>query len=231
MEPSAPCSFSGPLIPRTCPRTWLALESVLLYVVVPVVLWAIRDRIGVVLVPIILVSGFACYAVLGADPAYDRRELTRATGLRQRLRPLAFRLGLATILAVAGILLFRPEQLFDFPRQRTALWALVMVGYPLVSVFPQELIFRAFLAHRYRGLFGRGPRLLLANAVSFGLAHLLFGNWFAPALCTVGGVVLARSYLSSHPRTLLLPCLEHALYGQMLFTVGYGQLLYAGATP
>lgn len=48
------------------------------------------------------------------------------------------------------------------------MWALVIVLYPILSVYPQELIFRAFLFHRYAPLFGNGVGLVAASAAAFG---------------------------------------------------------------
>src|SRR5262249_14321435 len=120
----------------------------------------------------------------------------------------------------------RPDNLFAFPRQRTYLWLLVMLLYPLISVYPQEIIFRAFFFQRYRVLFGDGAGIIVAGAVAFGWAHIIFQNWVAILLTFAGGVLFARTY--QHTRSLLFVAAEHALYGCFLFTVGYGHYLVDG---
>ena len=58
------------------------------------------------------------------------------------------------------------RKLFNFPRATPFFWALVMLLYPLLSVYPQEIIFRSFLFHRYAIIF---PKPWLMVAVSAGL--------------------------------------------------------------
>ena len=74
------------------------------------------------------------------------------------------------------------------------LWLVVIVGYPVFSVYPQELVFRAFLLHRYAPLFRTPRRLAAASAAAFGFAQILFGNVLAVALTLVGGRLFARRY-------------------------------------
>jgi uncharacterized protein len=100
-----------------------------------------------------------------------------------------------------------------------------MVSYPVVSVYPQGLLYRTWILHRYRSVFqpeGASPALLLfASAAAFAATHLLFHSWIAVAATFPGGVLFARRYFNS--RSLLVSSLEHALYGCLLFTIGLGQ--------
>jgi membrane protease YdiL (CAAX protease family) len=94
-------------------------------------------------------------------------------------------------------------------------------------VYPQELIFRTYLFHRYRALFGSDRALVAASAVAFGLAHLFFANWWAPLLSTAGGWLFARTYLRT--RSTLQATVEHGLWGDVVFTVGLGWYFYGGS--
>jgi membrane protease YdiL (CAAX protease family) len=116
--------------------------------------------------------------------------------------------------------------LFGLPRSQPVLWAIIMVAYPLLSAYPQELIFRGFLFHRYGRAFGPAGTIV-ASAAAFGFAHVFFHNWFAVIASTVGGVLFALRYARS--RSLLAATIEHGLYGVLLFTVGLGQFVYHGA--
>jgi membrane protease YdiL (CAAX protease family) len=119
----------------------------------------------------------------------------------------------------------RPEALFQLPRTRTGLWLIIMIAYPLLSVYPQELIFRTFLFHRYRVLLP--PRaLMLTSALAFGYAHIVLHNLPSVLLSTLGGLLFASTYRRS--QSTLLVALEHALYGCFVFSVGLGGLFYAG---
>ena len=101
-----------------------------------------------------------------------------------------------------------------------------MVLYPLLSVYPQELFFRAFFFHRYRRLFGQGMATVVASALLFGFVHIVFGNWISILLSSVGGMLFARTYF--HSGSLALTCIEHALYGNFIFTIGLGEFFFHG---
>jgi membrane protease YdiL (CAAX protease family) len=119
-----------------------------------------------------------------------------------------------------------PERLFHLLRRAPLLWAAVMVLYPVVSAYAQELFYRAFFFQRYRRLLGRGSAAVVVSALLFGFAHIVFGRWIAVALSAAGGVLFARTYLSSS--SLALATIEHALYGDFLFTIGLGEFFYHG---
>jgi uncharacterized protein len=106
------------------------------------------------------------------------------------------------------------------------LWAIVMLLYPLLSVYPQELIFRAYFFHRYQALFGAGWTMIAASALAFGFVHIAFGNWISVVLSTIGGFLFALTYHQSG--SLFLACLEHAFFGNFIFTIGLGQFFYHG---
>ena len=157
-------------------------------------------------------------------------------------RDLGFVLGrflvLAAVLGVAlWFLLGRelwglrfPDLMFPLPRHKPGLWAIIVVGYPLLSVLPQNVVWRVFLMHRYRGLFGGGVLMVAASALTFGAAHAVMLNWFAVVTTLVGGVFFAQTYRRSG--SMLLASIEHALYGLWMFTVGYGLLfLYREVPP
>jgi membrane protease YdiL (CAAX protease family) len=165
-------------------------------------------------------------AVLLRDREFDRESLWRSTALRGHCKELLLSFAAIAVLIAVTLAWLDPEKLFWLPRHRPVLWAVVMVAYPLLSVYPQEVIYRAFFFHRYRSLFGHGRGMILASAVAFGFMHILFRNWIAVALTLAGGLAFARRYDRS--RSLLLTALEHALYGQWIFTVGLGEYFFAG---
>ncbi len=107
------------------------------------------------------------------------------------------------------------------------LWCLVMLLYPLFSVVPQTLIYRAFIFKRYRSLFPRGRILILASAASFSWLHIVMRNPLAPLLTFPAGLLFAWRY--SRTDSVLASAFEHALYGCLIFTVGLGVYFYTGA--
>jgi membrane protease YdiL (CAAX protease family) len=115
---------------------------------------------------------------------------------------------------------------FRFPRERTGLWLAVLLLYPIVSALGQEVISRVFRFHRYRSLFATPARMIVASVAIFSLAHLILGNWQAPLLTLFGGLPFAWTY--SRTRSLPLVALEHGLWGDWLFRVGFGTYFYGG---
>jgi membrane protease YdiL (CAAX protease family) len=135
-----------------------------------------------------------------------------------------FVLGAAVIGVSVRVL--APHLLFRFVRQHPRLWATLMVIYPVLSVYPQGIIYRGFLMHRYTALFGTGWGLIVASAAAFAFMHLIFRNRLAVALTFVGGLLFAWRYQVTG--SLLTSSVEHAFYGCWLFTVGLGDYFYHG---
>lgn len=106
--------------------------------------------------------------------------------------------------------------------------SIITLFYPWVSVYPQNMIYRAFFCQRYRPILGPGWGLILINAVLFSLGHIMFNNWIVLLLTFVGGIIFTRTYLKSH--SLLLATIEHAMYGIFCFYLGIGVFLLYGAS-
>lgn len=203
-----------------------ALECGLLYGVVP----ALIDHYGLKRSLIPMLIGFAAYVLLmlQLDPGFERRRLWNFAGLVAHWRRvlLIFVAGAAAI-AIFTILLV-PDRLFSFPSRAPALYAMVMVLYPVFSVFPQELMFRTYFFQRFAPLFPNPWVMICASALAFGWAHIILGNWIAVVLSAIGGALFAYTY--HHTRSTLAASIEHALYGDFIWTIGLGAFFYAGAT-
>ena len=203
---------------------WLAVEYTLVFFVVAGAFAVAHVPGGPI--PVLLVLAVASVFYLRHQPDFDRRDLWRPAPLRGSLPSMAAMWTLAAAVGLAAIWFYSPPMLFDLPRQQTVLWLAVIVGYPVFSVYPQELVFRAFLLRRYAPLFRTPRRLAAASAAAFGFAHILFGNVLAVALTLVGGWLFARRY--QRTRSLLTVCVEHAGYGLLIFTIGLGRYFYHG---
>ena len=118
-------------------------------------------------IPVLLVAAAAVWAYFRR---FDRHDLWRAGPLRGALPGMLGRWALFSVLAVVGVAVFDPQHLFDLPRRQPWLWLAVLVLYPLLSVYPQEPLSRAFLLRRYAPLFGAGR----------GAAAVAFGEGFRP---------------------------------------------------
>jgi len=112
------------------------------------------------------------------------------------------------------------------PRTRPLVWMMIMLLYP-ISAYAQEVALRTFFFHRYGGLFRRPATRVLVNGVIFGWAHVAVNNWIAVGLAAIAGVLFASTY--ERWRSTWLVSLEHALYGDFVFSVGLGHLFYASS--
>ena len=208
-------------------KALLWLEFTGLFLVVPLVLYVWRrDFADRIIVTLVLVS-VLCLGVLLLDPSFDRRRLWKVEGFGVALRCTLGRFLPAAIVVGIVFALLQPERLFEFPRGNPRLWLVVMVLYPVLSVYPQEIIFRTYLFHRYRDLLPPGWVTILVSGAAFGLAHLFFANWVAPLMTAVGGVLFARTYHET--RSTLPAVVEHALWGDFVFTIGLGWYFWGGS--
>jgi membrane protease YdiL (CAAX protease family) len=95
-----------------------------------------------------------------------------------------------------------------------------------MAVYPQEIIYRAFLFHRYRNLFEDRGYLVHASAVVFSFGHIIYYHPYSMLFTFVGGYLFATTYRRS--RSLLAASFEHSLYGCYLYTIGLGRFFYTG---
>ena len=202
----------------------LCLEFGLLFIAMPL---AVYYRLAPnAPIPFLLVLAFFAWLYLRRDPTFNRVHFVGARDARQQIEPVVVRSALACSFLGMAVWRFAPELLFSMVRRAPLLWAMAMLLYPLLSVYPQELIFRAYFFQRYRPLFGVGWPMITASALAFGFVHIIFGNWIAVVLSLAGGFLFAITYHDSG--SMLLACLEHAFYGNFIFTIGLGEFFYHG---
>ncbi len=203
----------------------LSMEFSALFVGVPLlVYYRLMPNLPI---PYLLFAAVAVFLILRSDPSFDSSHLVSWHNVRSQLLPLLVRDALFLAFLGLAVRVFAPQLLFSFLKRAPGLWALVMLLYPLVSVYPQELIYRAFFFHRYAPLFGSGLLMIAASAFAFGFVHIIFGNWLAVILSIIGGFLFSLTY--QHSGSLLLACLDHALFGNFIFTIGLGQFFYHGS--
>ncbi|HTQ97935.1 MAG TPA: CPBP family intramembrane glutamic endopeptidase [Candidatus Acidoferrum sp.] len=175
-------------------------------------------------IPYLLLAALIIFLLLHRDPTFELSRLISTQGIARNLPKLLFRDAIFLLLLGIAVRVFAPDLLFSLIKRSPAFWALIMLLYPLLSVFPQELLYRAFFFHRYRSLFGSGWGMILASALAFGFVHIIFGNWLSVGLCVIGGFLFSLTYQRSG--SLLLACIDHALFGNFIFTIGLGRFFY-----
>jgi membrane protease YdiL (CAAX protease family) len=200
---------------RPGPKWLLLSEFLLLFTAVPALILFLRER----WLMIALLWGGSILAYI-----YLRMSRRPDEGPRVPFRDMIKRVlaRFAVIAPVVTILVWAlaPEDFLSFPRENPRIWILVMTLYPLLSVWPQEVLYRALIYKRYAPVFGEGRGYVIASALAFGYMHIIFLNWIAVAMTLVGGYIFADNYRKG--RSLALVSMEHALYGCLVLPSGSG---------
>ena len=235
-----PNSESAPLVvaaggtlhrapPSAARRTWLIVELLVLFIAAPLAMDAAVHQAGIPLFVALLPVLGIVLAILLADRTFSLKiELSR--GFR-----LSILLSILLVFATGALGVWawlketHPSWLFEFPRNRPELWLTVMLGYPVVSVATQEIVYRTFFFHRYGPLFGdwHGAAIAL-NGVLFGFGHIVIGQPFAVVATMLGGCLFAARYLET--RSFWAVFLEHTLWGAFVFTIGLGRYFFTGVS-
>lgn len=202
----------------------LAIEFFAVYAGIPLLIYFRRIPNQPILY--LLVAGLLSFLLLRSDAQFPMAKLFSWGNYRSLLSSILIRNAICLVFLSVAVRLLAPQYLFSLIKRSPALWLLIFFLYPLVSVYPQELFYRAFLFHRYKPLFGSGWGMVAASALAFGFVHIIFRNWLAVGLCLIGGVLFSLTYQTSD--SLLLTCLDHAIFGDFLFTIGLGQFFYHG---
>jgi len=205
-------------------RLGLWLEFFSIYIALPLLMatvlpaWSIWPALSVVTL-------LAVY-LLQRTQGFDWRRLKEGRWVEDSRASLLFVLLTAALSSVLVHYLL-PGQFLGIPRQTPGVWLLILLLYPLFSALPQELIFRVLFVERYGSLFPNTGWLITINAACFGLAHVFYGNWTAPILSSLGGLVFAWAYVCR--RSFAYAVLLHAVAGQIIFSSGLGVLFYHAA--
>ncbi len=202
----------------------LAIELCLLFIAIPLCLFFL---IPLPILPILWGFAALCRYVLMRDLGFDKSNLWRSNAIVQYLKPMFIRFIIFTIFLTIVISITAPDLLFNLIKQKPALWLVIIILYPILSVYPQELIYRAYFFHRYHQLFPHRWIMVVISGLAFGFMHIIFHNWIAVFLTTIGGTLFAYTYNRS--KSTLLVSIEHSLFGCLMFSLGLGQFFYIGS--
>ncbi len=203
-------------------RLWAEFAG--LYVAIPLAMafalpsdtlwWGLAGLFALAVLLLSLADGFSWRSLIAAPAVPDWPALAGFVAL-------------AAAISVGLVLWLRPYALFGMPLHNRELWLAIMALYPLLSAFPQEVVFRVLFFRRYGALFNGSHLAIAANAAAFSLAHLFYWNWPAIVLTALGGAVFAWAYREKG--SFLFAWLLHAVAGQIVFTSGLGRYFYHGA--
>ena len=200
------------------------LELVIIFFMVPILFLVIPTRIPKL--PCLILISAVCCVLLLKDNTFLRSQFYDLKPISTFFKAILLRT-LLIGLSLAGIaLIMKPEALFYFPKTKTTFWMLMVLLYPILSAYPQELIYRGYFFHRYKGIFRNRDSMIWASTFAFAFMHIIFENPVAPLLTLPGGYLFAKTY--ERTRSLAVVGIEHAIYGDLIFTIGLGMYFYKG---
>lgn len=146
---------------------------------------------------------------------------------KKNLKEILVRWVICSIFILLFTYYFDPDRFLYLVLNKPEIIPTIMIGYPIASALPQEFIFCTFFFARYRTLFTSDRAIVLASAVVFAYAHVLYINPIAPTFSLFGGLIFAYTYLKT--KSLALVTIEHGLYGNTLFLSGLGWYFFHGS--
>lgn len=198
-------------------------ELLLLFVLFPLSVFVWISQLSDWLMPLLFMTGVACLCVLINDKQFNKLRLWNWQDFSHHFRhAMKLFLPWASVVALFTYL-FLPELFLQWPLERPELWVATLLVYPIVSVIPQEIIFRTFFFHRYKKIMPAKRTRWLVSTFLFGLAHVVYGNWIAVVATWFGGALFGYRYMTTRSTPLVV--IEHTLWGSLLFTVGFGTFL------
>lgn len=208
-------------------RLKLWCEMLVLFAVLPLAVCAMLYDMSTWLMPLLCAVGGVCLVVLLSDHNFQRIRLHNVQAFQSSFtQVLKMFVPGASVIALA-IYWFWPEYFLALPTQNPSLWLATLLVYPVISVIPQEIIFRTYFFHRYKHILPSKRKRWALSSFFFGAAHVVYGNWIAVILSGFGGLLFGYRYMKS--RSTLAVVFEHTLWGSFLFTVGMGSFFLSKA--
>ena len=201
-------------------------ELLVIFFILPMVAYQFRAHLSNWLFPALIILMAICTHLLLTDPHFKRFRLTSLGEFSTVKRRLFTTFFAGAMFSAMFYGLLSQGNWFALPLHSPLDWLMLLLAYPILSVLPQELIFRSYFFHRYKRILPSKNKRIILSAVVFALAHCVYDNWVAVALSFVGGLLFAYTY--AHSRSLAVCVLEHSLWGLWMFTIGVGSYLDSG---
>lgn len=216
----------------------LITEFILLYLGIPVFLRILPiatkrmtgHAFSLPVIPVLLIIFVVIFFILLKDKSFDKKAFVRMPSIKANPKPylqIAIRFIIGASLLTVLLYFIKPEAILSFPKNKPQFWCVVMCCYPLISVYPQGVIYRALYEHRYAKCFPISLQIFI-GALAFACAHIPFGNIYAILFTFIGGIMFLSTYRATN--SLILAAIEHALFGDFLFTIGWGQFFFHAGT-
>ena len=191
-----------------------------LFWLIPVLLYVFREQTAPLIIPFIVLVALLCSCILWRDEKLQKQWQRAKNMKRKHLRPLWQTFAILGLLIAAFTYIYTPDTFLDFPLNHTISWLAIIVVYPLLSVIPQEVIFRIYFFHRFKNLFASKLSCAWLSSISFGFAHLIYGNWIAVVFSFFGGLIFSYRFIQT--KSIAVVMIEHTMWGLFLFTIGLG---------
>jgi membrane protease YdiL (CAAX protease family) len=176
--------------------------------------------VPVPLLVILLIVGITVHLFLHYDPSFNKNNLYNwKSGRREIGRIILLFIPLAALMVIL-IWQIDKTKLFYLPTTSPLFLLMISIFYPVFSVVPQGLAYRALFFHRYGSLFPGNTLRIVISAILFSSGHILYKNALVLLLAFLAGLIFAYRYYKT--KSLLISILEHSLYGVWLFTCGLG---------
>jgi uncharacterized protein len=203
-------------------KLFLWIEMALLYILVPLVVGLTIHNVSWLLVLGGITVCAARWLFLRGNFSASNFWHCEDKDLEQhQFKQVILRFLICALVVIALTTAFFPEKLFALPWRMPLEGGLLLATYATLSVYPQELLYRAFFLRRYQELFPNGQGLWLTNTIVFAWLHVIYRNPLAVGLTLVGGWFFTQTY--ARTRSMRLVCFEHTLYGGLIFCVGLGE--------
>lgn len=197
-----------------------SLEIFVFFIIIPIILIPTKSNIAMFSTLTVVAMIAACYIKYKKNNLFNLKDFK----FDKYFKVIFYKfLVIATLILIFSYF-FDSTKFLNFPRSHFFVWLLIMILYPILSAFPQEIIYRSFFFKRYGNLFKNKKILIFVNAFLFSFAHIIYLNPIVIIFTFIGGLIIAESY-SKH-NSLIKASIEHGLYGDIVFTSGLGTYFY-----
>ncbi len=203
------------------------IEFLSLYLIMPILL-AVFSPSKRIAIPVLLIATGPTILLIKSKsnahktPVFFQNEKPESVG--KYLAIIFTRFAITSAILWFLLAQINPDIVFNLPKRSWTRWMFIMLAYPLFSVVPQVLIYRVLFVKRYSELFANKTVMLLVGTTIFSLAHLMFKSIVILSFTFAGGFIFLRSYQKN--QSIWINILEHSLYGNMLFTLGWGRYFF-----
>jgi uncharacterized protein len=194
------------------------LEIIILYIFLPLLFLFYDFHFPVML--ILFPLGIGIYFFLRHDKTFDKNLFSNWQDGKKQLKPVLILFIISALVMLVIILIINPSHLFYLIREKPLFLLVISIFYPVFSVIPQALAYRALFFHRYAHLFPGKWFQIIVSALLFSFGHILYKNYLVLILTFVAGIIYSYHYIKS--KSLIFSILEHSAYGIWLFASGLG---------